>query len=76
MAPLDLGLGSRHKFPDKFTCWLINRAKNGTKFDWTFIVLNVPFTKGDPKAQQHQDSQPIYVTGDKKRSSTTENARG
>ena len=32
----------------------------------TFIVLNISVMKWDSEAQQHQDSQPISVSGDRK----------
>ena len=42
--------------------------------NWTFIVLNLVLTKGDSKAQQHLDSQPISVTRDRKEVEHTESA--
>ena len=34
--------------------------------NWTFLVLNLPLTKGDSKVQQHKDSPPVSVFRDRK----------
>ena len=34
--------------------------------NWTFIALNLQLMKGDSKMQQHQDSQPISASRDRK----------
>ena len=60
-------------FPSYFIPFVFQQDSNS---DWTFIVLNLPFTKRTPRSNRTKKVNQFQCPGTEKRSSTTENVKG